>query len=84
MGYLIQQLRSDNGGEYEGLMKDLAANGIMWERSPPYTQHANGVAEQHIRSLNTKARSLMLSGEMPDWTWADAITTACYLHRLIP
>lgn len=77
-------LRSDNGGEFEGLTKDLAANGVVWERAPPYTQHANGVAERMVCSLNTKARSMMLSSQAPDWSWGDAITVACYLHRLIP
>lgn len=84
MGYLIMEFRSDNGGEFKGLAKDLTENGIVWERSPPYTQHANGVAERFIRSMNTKARALMLGIQMPQWSWGDAILTACYLHRLIP
>lgn len=65
MGYLILRLRSDNGEEFEGLTKDLTENLIIWEESPPYTQHANGVAERFIQSMNTKARSVMLASQVP-------------------
>ena len=66
------------------LKDDLDEAGIVWERSPPYTQHANGVAERMIRSINTKARSWMLEGEVPDFLWGEAVRCACYVHRLLP
>lgn len=83
-GFTILSLRSDNGGEFKALVADLKNNGITWERSPPYTQHANGISEKYIRSLNTKPRALMLSAGVPDWCWADAISVANYLHCLVP
>lgn len=84
MGFIILMLRSDNGGEFKGLEKDLREHGIVWERSPPYTQHANGVSERYIRSMNTKARAMMQASHAPSWAWAEAITVASYVHRLIP
>lgn len=83
-GFSIQSLRFDNGGEFIGLRADLARHGINWERSPPYTQHANGIAERYIRALNTQARLFMLSSKVPDYFWADAIACANYVHLLIP
>lgn len=77
-------LRSDNGGEYKGLEKDLLSAGITWERAPPYTQHSNGVAERMVRSLNTKARAMMLASGCPTTMWGEAICTAAYIHAIIP
>ena len=51
---------------------------------PPYTQHKNGVSERMIRTLNTKARSMLLDAALPMGFWAEAIRTAAYLHRRTP
>lgn len=84
MSYPIVCLRSDNGGEFQMLLKDCKEQGIVWEPSPPYTQHANGVAERMIRSLNTKARSWLLDSKLPDYFWGEAICHAALVHSLIP
>lgn len=77
-------LRSDNGGEFKGLEKDLKDNGITWEPSPPYTQHANGVSERMIRTLNTKVRALLLDARCPDMFWGEALHSACEIQRRLP
>lgn len=76
-------LRSDNGGEFVAMEKDLLESGIQWERALPYTQHSNGVAERMVRSINTKARALMLYSACPDDMWGEAVSTAGYLYSLI-
>jgi len=86
-GFQIKRLRCDNGsGEYNNslFLGILRENGITYEPSPPYTQHKNGVAERTIRTLNTKARSMMQDGNVPIRFWPDAVRTACYLHRRSP
>jgi transposase InsO family protein len=86
-GYTIKRFRSDNGkGEYSNstFQTVLSDAGITWEPSPPYTQHKNGVSERMIRTLNTKARSMLLDAALPSKFWAEAISTAAYLHRLSP
>jgi len=86
-GFQIKRFRCDNGsGEYNNsrFLGILEESGITYEPSPPYTQHKNGVAERMIRTLNTKARSMMQDGNVPIRFWPEAIRTACYLHRRSP
>jgi len=86
-GFQIKRFRCDNGsGEYNNslFLGILGENGITYEPSPPYTQHKNGVAERMIRTLNTKARSMMQDGNVPIRFWPEAVRTACYLHRRSP
>ena len=86
-GYKIKRFRCDNGrGEYSNntFQKLLGDSGISFEPSPPYTQHKNGVSERMIRTLNTKARSMLLDAALPKRFWAEAISTAVYLHRRSP
>jgi transposase InsO family protein len=81
-GYDIKRFRYDNGrGEYDNrfFRSILATRGINFERSPPYTQHKNGVAERMIGVLIEKARAMMLDSQAPPF-WAEAVRTACYLH----
>jgi transposase InsO family protein len=86
-GFHIKRFRSDNGsGEYNNstFLGFLGEKGITFEPSPPYTQHKNGTAERMIRTLNAKARSMMLDANVPIIFWPEAIRTACYLHRRSP
>ena len=86
-GFQIKWFRCDNGsGEYNNslFLGILGENGITYEPSPPYTQPKNGVAERMIRTLNTKARSMMQDGNVPIRFWPEAVRTACYLHRRSP
>jgi len=86
-GFRIKRFRCDNGtGEYNNkdFLQILSASGITYEPSPPYTQHKNGVSERMIRTLNTKARSMLLDAGLPIGFWAEAIKTAAYLHRRTP
>ena len=86
-GYRIRRFRCDNGrGEYSNktFQKILGDSGITFEPAPPYTQHKNGVSERMIRTLNTKARSMLLDAKLPKKFWAEAIATAAYLHQRSP
>jgi hypothetical protein len=86
-GFQIKRFRCDNGsGEYNNsqFLGILGESGITYEPSPPYTQHKNGVAERMIRTLNTKARSMMQDANVPIRFWPEAVRTACYLHRRSP
>jgi transposase InsO family protein len=86
-GYDIRRFRSDNGsGEYNNktFRGILAVRGIAFEPCPPHTQHKNGIAERMIGVLTQKARAMMLDSQAPMQFWAEAINTACYLHRRTP
>jgi len=67
-GFHIKRFRCDNGsGEYNNsvFLRFLGEKGIAYKPAPPYTQHTNGVAERMIRTLNTKARSMMWEANVP-------------------
>jgi hypothetical protein len=86
-GFHVKRFRSDNGsGEYSNsvFLGLLGEKGITFEPSPAYIQHKNGTAERMIRTLNTKARSIMWDANAPIKFWPEAIRTACYLHRRSP
>jgi hypothetical protein len=86
-GYQIKRFRCDNGtGEYNNaeFQKILTDSGVQYEPAPPYTLHKNGVAERMIRTLNTKARCMMLDAKLPMKFWAESIRTATYLHQRTP
>ena len=79
----FSRFRCDNArGEYDNsLMRGiLRVSGISFEPSPPYSQHKNGVSECMIRTLTTKARSMLLDSQLELEFWAEAISTAAYLH----
>ena len=81
--YTIRKFRCDNGrGEYDNsfFRGILRVRGISFQPSPPYTQHKNGVSERMIRTISTKARSMLLDSRLEDIFWAEAVNTATYLH----
>lgn len=85
--YTIRRFRCDNGrGEYDNTFFRgiLRVRGISFEPSPPYTQHKNGVSERMIRTISTKARSMLLDSRLEDSFWAEAVNTATYLHSRSP
>ena len=85
--YKIKRFRSDNGkAEYDNsLFRELlASKGIVFQPSPPYTQHKNGVSERMIQTLNSRARSMLIDANLPITFWAEAVNTAVYLHHRSP
>ena len=83
----FSRFRCDNTrGEYDNsLMRGiLRVSGISFEPSPPYSQHKNGVSERMIRTLATKARSMLLDSQLELEFWAEAVSTAAYLHARSP
>jgi len=83
----FSRFRCDNAkGEYDNsLMRGiLRVSGISFEPSPPYSQHKNGVSERMIRTIATKARSMLLDSQLELEFWAEAVSTAAYLHTRSP
>jgi len=58
--------------------------GISFEPSPPYSQHKNSVSERMIRTIATKARSMLLDLQLELEFWAEAVSTGAYLHTRWP
>ena len=83
----VQRFRSDNGtGEYDNqnFRKILTEHGIIFEPSPAYTPNMNGVSERMVQALNTRARSMMIDGNIPISFWAEMINTATYIQKRTP
>lgn len=82
-GMKIKILRSDNGREYinDRFRNDLKENGIKHETSVPHSPAQNGVAERFNRTLLDMVRCMLIDGNMPDASWAEAVCTAAYVRN---
>ena len=77
----IKILRSDNGGEYISyqLAELLSENGILHERTVPYSPQMNGIAERFNRTLLDSVRSMLDDSKLPKIFWGEAAATAVYV-----
>lgn len=82
----IKKLRTDRGGEYFSAQFDAFCeeNGIVHQRTAPYTPQQNGLAERKNRTLVDMINSMLLNAKLPHNLWGEALLTACYIHNRIP
>ncbi len=81
-GQLVACLRTDNGGEYEGLdfQEWLKRKGIRHETTVRYTPQQNGVSERDNRTLVEGARTILYSNKsLPLGLWAEAVNYVVYV-----
>ena len=81
-GHCIQELLSDNGGEFdnEQVRKILRDNGIKQRLTMPYTPEQNGCSERENRTIVESARAMMHShDDIPQGLWAEMTNTATYI-----
>jgi hypothetical protein len=78
-------IRTDRGKEYEGEFQQfLRREGIVHQRSAPYTPEQNVVAERYNRTLVERMRALLNEFQLPTFLWGEAAKTAAYLRNLMP
>ncbi|KAE9212787.1 hypothetical protein PF004_g15532 [Phytophthora fragariae] len=80
-GERIKCLRSDNDTEFVNKEMDrlCALNGIVHQKTVPYSPQQNGVVERMNRTIMEKARSMLYyKGILTMW-WAEAVSTSVYL-----
>lgn len=82
----IKIFRSDNGTEYCGndFESFLKKNGIIHQKSAPYTPEQNGVAERINRTILDRIRCMLIDSKLSAGFWAEAASTAVYLINRIP
>src|SRR5271167_622425 len=81
----VSFLQTDEGGEYENVMRQLLdQTGITHLRSPPYSHQSNGLAERLNRTLKDAARTMMIHANLPDSFWAKAMVQACEIYNMLP
>ncbi|GKA51073.1 ribonuclease H-like domain-containing protein, partial [Tanacetum coccineum] len=57
--------------------------GIKREYSVAKTPQQNGVAERRNRTLIEAARTMLADSKLPTTFWAEAVSTACYVHNRV-
>lgn len=79
----IKIFRSDNGGEYVNaeFTKFLNESGIQHQLTVAHTPQQNGISERANRTIVEMARSLLISSNLPNFMWAEAVNTAVYLRN---
>jgi hypothetical protein len=82
----IKRLLSDSGGEYfsNDFSEFCAEQGIIHERTPPYSPQSNGIAERKNRTLTDLVNAMLdTAGLSKEW-WGEAILTACHVLNRVP
>ena len=76
-GKKLKRLRSDNGGEFlSGKFTDwLSLRGTVQQTTPSYSLQSNGIAERMNRTLQDKARTIMLESGLPGSLWGEILLT---------
>ena len=85
-GRKLKVLRSDNGGEYVSrrFIEYLKSEGVTNELTVPKTPQQNGVAERQNRTLVEMMRAMLAESDLPQYIWAEALSTAVYLRNRSP
>ncbi|GJT75083.1 putative ribonuclease H-like domain-containing protein [Tanacetum coccineum] len=81
----VKVIRSDNGTEFKNKVLDefCREKGIRREYSVARTPQQNGVAERRNRTLIEAARTMLADSKLPTKFWAEAVSTACYVHNRV-
>ena len=82
----LKIFRTDRGGEYLSteFKTFLSEEGIVHQTTTAGTPQQNGVAERLNRTLQEKARSMMVSSGVSGRFWGEAVMCACYLRNRSP
>ena len=82
----IQQLQSDNGGEYlsNDFKSFLTKHGIHHRLACPYTSQQNGIAERKHRHIQETGLTLLAKAHLPNKYWTDAFLTVIFLINRLP
>jgi transposase InsO family protein len=85
-GRHIRVFRTDNGKEFDSYKYDELcwASGIKRELTVPYNPQHNGVAERKNITICEAARAMMYDQNLPLSLWAEAASTALYIHNKCP
>jgi len=86
LGCKIRILHTDRGGEYLSFIMEtyLEEEGIVHEKTAPYSPQSNGVAEHFNRTLLESERALSFTANIPSTLWADLAATAAHVRNRLP
>ncbi|GJS52146.1 retrovirus-related pol polyprotein from transposon TNT 1-94 [Tanacetum coccineum] len=81
----VKIIRCDNGTEFKNKVMDdfCREKGIRREYSVARTPQQNGVAKRRNMTLIEAARTMLADSKLPTTFWAEAVSTACYVHNRV-
>jgi transposase InsO family protein len=81
----MKVLKSDRGGEYfpQEFTNYCEENGLIHQRSAPYTPQQNGVAERKNRILVDMLNVMIISARLSFNLWGKTLLTACHVHNRV-
>ncbi|GJS62378.1 retrovirus-related pol polyprotein from transposon TNT 1-94 [Tanacetum coccineum] len=79
----IHKIRTDNDTEFKNatLKAHYEKLSIMQQFSIARTPQQNGVVERRNRTLIEAARTMLIFSRLPEFLWAEAISTACFTQN---
>ncbi|GKD33974.1 retrovirus-related pol polyprotein from transposon TNT 1-94 [Tanacetum coccineum] len=79
----VCKIRSDNSTEFKNatLKAHYDKLGIMQQFFIARTPQQNGVIERHNRTLVEAARTMLIFSRLPEFLWAEAVSTACFTQN---
>lgn len=79
----IKIFRTDNGGEFcsKEMESFLKRNGIIHQKTNPFSPQQNGVVERMNRTIVEKSRCLLFEAGLEKFLWAEAVNTSVYLRN---
>ena len=86
VGKKVKRMWSDNGGEYIDAAFDqwLREHGIVHQTIPARSPQSNGVCERMNRTIQDRARSMVVGAGLGGGFWVEAITATCYIKNRCP
>ena len=80
VGTKIKKMRSENGGEFidAAFEKWLKEHGIVHQTIPARSPQSNGVCERMNRTIQDRARSMLVGAGLGGWFWVEAVVATCY------
>ena len=85
LGRKIKRLRTDGGGEYKKAFgKYLKEQGIVHEKTVPYSPDQNGVSERVNRTIMDRARAILAETGLPKILWMEIAAAVVYLKNRSP
>ena len=85
-GERIGVLKTDVGGDYRSseFAQYLRKHQIEHEVTVPDWPEMNGLAERMYTTILEKAKCMCAHADVPRSFWAEAASTACYVHNRLP
>lgn len=85
-GRRVKRIRTDGGGEFTGdkWVSYCVHNGVMHEKTVPYTPEQNGRAERAVGVIKNGTRTYLLQSGLPKAYWGAASANFTYTRNVLP